>query len=115
MPLVVGSVLAFANGCGNACTGEIKNALVVKVVDHVTGEEICDAKFELLIDSVKQQTVETGCLGIFGHSGGQYVVTVSRQGYQTQTLTVQVSDRKACGGGSEAATRFVTVKLVPEP
>ena len=95
------------------CAGVQGYGLIIEVVDADTGKPLCDALVDLAHESHNETLTSDGldpCRYLGATSSGDYTVEVSRSGYETETVDVEVEAAATCSG---LDTREISVQLTP--
>lgn len=86
---IVISALLF-NSCGNDYTLDIYGSISGQVTDFTSGEPLINAQVTLIPGAKTTQTGSDGSFSFSGLDEGQYVVSVQKNGYQSNRKNVTV-------------------------
>jgi hypothetical protein len=113
---------SFASGCSDShdsksCVPDLNYGLVLEVVDDSSDEEICDAEVTATShdpNEVARIDPRRGC-PYYGmpEQHGTFSVTVTKPGYVSQTVEIDIALGKGIDGCGAPVTRHATVRLVP--
>jgi len=114
--LAIGAlVLAGCSEESPECAGVQRYGLVIEVTDAATGNPVCDAAVHLAHEDHDEDLAADGldpCRYLGGTTPGRYTIEVSRDGYEAETVDIEVAAANTCSG---LDTRSITIELTATP
>jgi hypothetical protein len=105
-------------GCSDEspeCAGVQGFGLVIEVTDAETTSEVCDAQVHLAHEGHDEDLASDGldpCRYVGATTPGRYTIEVSADGYETETIDVEVATASTCSG---LDTQSIAIELTPVP
>ena len=102
-------------GCSDEspeCAGVQGYGLVIEVTDAETAEPVCDAEVHLAHEDHDEDLSSDGldpCRYVGATTPGRYTIQVSRDGYETETVDVEVGTADTCSG---LDTQSISIEII---